>query len=117
MTVALNVPDAGSRAVVAESLVALTVTVFAALTQPEKETSATTEPFGTPTDTVSPTTAPVTVIVRSAKLLAAIEGKSSVAVAERMFATMVPPPTRNVPLAVKLVSCKEPRALLPPDPI
>ena len=108
MTVARNVPLAGSRAVVEELFVALIVTVLVALTQPKKLTSATNEPFGTPIATVSPTTAPVTVIVKSATELAAIDAMSKVAVADRMLATTVPPPTRSVPDAVRLVRDNEP---------
>jgi len=105
------VPDAGSRAVVDELFVARIVTVSVALTQPKKLTSATSEAFGTPIATVSPTAAPVTLIVRSATELAAIDPKSSVAVADKTLVMIVPPPTRNVPDAVRLVSSKEPEAL------
>jgi len=55
---------------------------------------------GSPKATLSPTCAPVTVIVRVLDAAAAMDGKSSVAVAEIRRSIGVPVPTRNPSEAV-----------------
>lgn len=91
------------------------VTVFAAETKPV--TANVVEAFanavGTPRDTVSPSAAPVTVIVRLWQLLAPIIGKSKEAVALRCFVITVPPAMVNAPAELNVDVAVPPKYAVP----
>jgi hypothetical protein len=80
MIVDLNSPLAGLRELKISVLLNLTVTVFVALTHPEKHPVETIDPLGTPIITASLNAAPVTVMVKSDDRPAEVLGKSKVAV-------------------------------------
>ena len=75
------------------------VTVFAAETKPvvANVVEAFASAVGTPSETVSPSAAPVTVMVKLWQLLAAIIGKSREAVALKCFVIAVPPAMESAP--------------------
>lgn len=91
------------------------VTVFTAETKPV--TANVLEAFasavGTPRDTVSPSAAPVTVIVRLWQLLAAMIGKSREAVALKCFVIAVPPAMVRAPAELNVEVAVPPKYAVP----